>query len=156
MPATPSNGRRGQGGQAVLEFVLVTPFLLIFLFAIIDFGIGINRRVIITNAAREAARYGATGKSVSDIQQRVIQQSEGLVKNPADVSVRFFDIDGDGRINAGDTVAVYVKYSYQLLSPLPAFGSAIPTSFEMNACTDMRLEQVAVGAVPEAGGAPCQ
>ncbi len=46
---------RQQGAQAV-EFALVLPFLILILFAILDFGILAYDKAIVTNASREAAR----------------------------------------------------------------------------------------------------
>src|SRR5438067_1659334 len=42
--------------QGLVEFAMITPVVLMFMFVIIDFGIGLNHRVIVTNDAREAAR----------------------------------------------------------------------------------------------------
>src|SRR5437879_2984985 len=68
-------------GQGLVEFAMITPVILMFMFAIIDFGIGLNHRVVVTNDAREGARYAATGKSVSQVKRYVQDQSEGLVKD---------------------------------------------------------------------------
>lgn len=43
-------------GAAAVEFALVVPLLLLILFAIIEFGAAYNAQIIVTNAAREAAR----------------------------------------------------------------------------------------------------
>src|SRR4051812_45329915 len=48
-----------QGVQAV-EFALALPFLILVLFAILDFGILAYDKAIITNASREAARRAIT------------------------------------------------------------------------------------------------
>jgi len=147
---------RGQRGQALIEFAFLAPIMFLFMFAIIDFGIGINHRVVVTNAAREAARYAATGKSEAEIKARAVEQSEGLVAAP-DVKVQFFDTNADGDLLPGDSVAVRILYTYKFVTPLAGIGTlwgGAPTSFQMNACTDMRLEQVWVGATPQPVGAP--
>ncbi len=153
-------GHRGERGQALIEFVFMMPFVLLFMLIIIDFGIGLNHRVVVTGAAREGARYGATGASSDEIKDRTMEHSEGLVPNVNDVEVRFFDTNGDGELLPGDAVAVRVQYSYNLVTELDsvaaALGASIDTSFEMNACTDMRLEQVWSGAVITPGASPCK
>ena len=147
--------RRSERGQGILEFVLVMPLLLLFIFVIVDFGIGINRRVIVTNAAREAARYGATGQTIAAIKQRAVDQSKGLFAT-SDVDVTFYDTDSNPGLNPGDSVAVHITYSYKFLEPFKAFDALFPTSLEMNACTDMRMEQVPTGATAQpAGTSPC-
>ena len=47
-----------QSGTSAVEFALVLPFLLIIIFMTIDFGFMVYKKAIITNASREAARYG--------------------------------------------------------------------------------------------------
>ena len=46
-----------KGAQAV-EFALVLPFFILILFAVLDFGILVYNKAIITNASREGARSG--------------------------------------------------------------------------------------------------
>lgn len=48
------------GGQALVEFALIAPLLLLLLFGIIQFGFLLGGQVGMTNAAREAARYATT------------------------------------------------------------------------------------------------
>jgi Flp pilus assembly protein TadG len=45
-------------GAVAVEFIIILPILLMFLFAIIDFGHAFYMKQMITNAAREGARYG--------------------------------------------------------------------------------------------------
>lgn len=53
-------GRRSScSGQALPEFALVTPLLLILLFGILQFGFLFGGHIGLTNAAREAARYAS-------------------------------------------------------------------------------------------------
>jgi hypothetical protein len=43
-------------GVVALEFVLVAPFLVVFIFLIASFGIFFSKKVDVTSAARDAAR----------------------------------------------------------------------------------------------------
>lgn len=47
-----------QKGAAIVEFAVVLPLLLVLLFGIIEFGLIMYNKHIITNASREGARYG--------------------------------------------------------------------------------------------------
>src|SRR6266571_8289178 len=60
LPKCLKRPRRGQRGQAMVEFALGLPLLLMVVFAIVDFGRAYSVYVTITNAAREGARYGVT------------------------------------------------------------------------------------------------
>ena len=50
--------KRHNRGQALVELALILPLFLIILFGIIILGIGLFYQQQVTNAAREAARYG--------------------------------------------------------------------------------------------------
>ena len=45
-------------GQELIEFAIVLPFLFLVLFGVIDLGRIFFSAIVITNAAREGARYG--------------------------------------------------------------------------------------------------
>ena len=47
-------------GAALVEFALVLPLLMMIVLGMVSAGVGYNRKITMTHAAREAARYGAT------------------------------------------------------------------------------------------------
>jgi Flp pilus assembly protein TadG len=47
-------------GAAAVEFALLFPLFLIVVFGIINFGFAFNQKINLTQAAREASRFGAT------------------------------------------------------------------------------------------------
>ena len=49
---------QGQKGVAAVEFALVLPVLLLILFGIIEFGLVLYNKALVTNASREGARAG--------------------------------------------------------------------------------------------------
>lgn len=51
---------RGDGGAALVEFVLILPVFLLLLLGMLTGGIAFDRKQNVTAAARETARYGAT------------------------------------------------------------------------------------------------
>src|SRR5215210_720512 len=54
-----SRRRRALSGQSVVEFSLVSLVLLLIVFGTIDLGRAVLGRSMLTNAVREAARYGS-------------------------------------------------------------------------------------------------
>ena len=50
--------RRGFRAQNLIEFALIFPVLMLFIFGIVDFGRAFHVLIAISNAAREGARYG--------------------------------------------------------------------------------------------------
>jgi len=141
----------------MVEFALLLPIFLMVIFIIVDFGVGISRWVIVTNATREGARLGAVCVDGSDcdplpdIPIRVASTSSGLL-DPIDVDVYYLDKDGNGNVgDRGDSVVVESDYEYGLITPLSAFLSLAFDSIDFHSCTDMRLELGVSGA---GGGGP--
>ncbi len=143
---------RKERGQAMVEFALLLPIFLAVLFLIIDFGVGINRWVIVTSSTREGARIGAVGASAPDIAEKVASSSNGLL-DPTDVTVSYSG-DGNGVVERGESVVVESDYEYGLITPLRAFLSIAFDSISFHSCTDMRLELPVSGAV-DIGGDLC-
>ncbi|WP_421120545.1 TadE/TadG family type IV pilus assembly protein [Aquihabitans daechungensis] len=52
--------RRSERGAGLIEFALVFPFLSMLLFGVLTGGLVLNRRMAVSQASREGARYGAT------------------------------------------------------------------------------------------------
>ena len=55
----PAPSRR-QAGAAAVEFALLFPLFMIIVFGIIDMGFAFNQKINLTQATREASRFGAT------------------------------------------------------------------------------------------------
>lgn len=52
--------RETQRGQAILEFILILPLLLLVVAAVWEYGRVFEAQLVATNAAREGARYAST------------------------------------------------------------------------------------------------
>ncbi len=67
---------KAQAGASAVEFALVLPILLLLVFAIFELGLLLYNKAVITNASREAARYGVvmrTPKHTSgEIEQKAL------------------------------------------------------------------------------------
>jgi len=153
-------GRRGERGQALMEFALLAPLVFLFLFLVVDLGIAINRSIVISHAAREAARSGAVGAEEADIVQEAIDQSQGLLTDHAtdpDIDIAVSWVDGPdsntGAGDPGDAVQVKISYQYDLWSvKMPFFGLALDVGFPLTSCADMRQE---MGSTPTTEGDIC-
>jgi hypothetical protein len=140
LPKRGAGCQSGQRGQALVEFALMLPLLLIVLFLVVDFGVGLTRWIAITNAAREGARLGAVGADEADIRLKAVDTSDGILSS-GDVQVGFLDADGSGEIGPGDSVVVDVDYDYNLITPLGHFLTVAFNPLTLSACSDMRVEQ---------------
>lgn len=63
---TACSSLREEGGQALVEFALLLPFLVGILLAIVKFGIAVNNQDVLTNAVRVGSRTLAISRGDSD------------------------------------------------------------------------------------------
>ncbi|MET0396543.1 MAG: TadE/TadG family type IV pilus assembly protein [Longimicrobiaceae bacterium] len=80
--------RRGTRGQSVVEFALLIPMIMVFVVAVIDFGKLFYTYQVITNAAREGARYAALAdaKITDGVVQQAIRTSLEPIADPGAIS----------------------------------------------------------------------
>ena len=112
-----------QRGQALIEFAVVLPLLIFFLFAIFEVGLALDRRATLQQAVREGARYAAINYDASSggfIRTRTAAQSQGLLSatnlnanSSGSILICYTDVDGIPGINVGDQVFVKAKYTYK-------------------------------------------
>jgi len=117
-------------GQSLVEMALVLPLLLLLVLGIIDFGRAFNNYIIITNAAREGARYAARFPLHDvGIRQAAILEAEesGVVLEEGDIAIEGLGAPG------GEPIRVVVTYDFDtILGQLVGVGSiALQTSTEM-------------------------
>ncbi len=133
-PVRPGAAR--ERGAALVEFTMVLPLLLALIFGIVDFGRAFQSWITITNAAREGARLGTTGGSVSEICNRV--------QSTAAVSGATCTVTGVPGVT-GDDVSVKVDYTLNLITPLGSMmnllsGNGMSTTFNLSSTAVMRIE----------------
>jgi hypothetical protein len=122
----------GPAGAAAVEFALVLPLFLVLMFGVLEFGLLMYAKGIITQGSREGARYGVvynlTPKTRADIQAYVQSYLQDAGFTGATVTVTL-----------GDPLSVEVNYPYQFLA-LPAFITDLTGSLNLSAETTMRME----------------
>ena len=116
------NLKRNQEGQAMVEFVLVAPILLLLVFGIIQFGILFNHYLTLTDAVRAGARQAAVSRTLADpvgsTTSRVKAAAANLDPNDVDITVDPFDPTSGAHdwVQGGDvTVKASYPYSINLL-----------------------------------------
>jgi len=120
---------RGDSGQALVEFLIVFPVLLLLLFGIIEMGAAWRTYQVTTNAAREGARLTVLPSADEDeirdaIDERLLRG--GL--SPANATVEF-DCGGDcfgGAASPGDPAEVRIAYPFEFafLGPIMDYVGA--------------------------------
>jgi Flp pilus assembly protein TadG len=103
--------RRGDRGQALVEFALVAPILLFLLLGIVDLARAWNSFQVLTDAGREGTRRSVVdnGSTVQEVRDVITQAAAraGLEVADADITV----VEGAGR---GDPTTVTIQYGHEL------------------------------------------
>ena len=105
-------------GQSLVETAIVFPILLLLLAAVVDFGRAFDAYIVLTNAAREGARWGSVKPelTVDQVKQVVVDDVLGSGTN----ITQMLDFNAeqnvtvDGQEAWSDIVKVTVTYDFDL------------------------------------------
>jgi Flp pilus assembly protein TadG len=104
--------RDRRSGQALVEFALVVPFLLLLILGIVDFARAWNVYQMLTDAAREGAREAVVdnGKTEAQVKTIVIDYTAraAITLTTADITITGMS---DGR---GEPTTVRIEYDYYM------------------------------------------
>ncbi|MCH7579701.1 MAG: pilus assembly protein [Chloroflexi bacterium] len=138
-------------GQSLMEISLLLPVLLIIVFGIIDFGLGMRSYISLSNGVREGARFAAIGNPAgapadcdgttdTTVYGALCAATDGLDFDELEPHVTY-----PNGYASGNSVVVSADYSHNFVTPLSDLigfvsGGAFPTSIELHSSTDMRIE----------------
>lgn len=135
---------RPRRGQALAEFALVLPILLLLILGVFDFGRAIFLHTSMTNGAREGARLATVNQDVSQIETRIEDQTAMIAPT---ISVNFYvppdDPDDpptdlcDASPDVGCLVVVELEGEFNAITPI--IGSIIGP-IELSATTTSSVE----------------
>jgi Flp pilus assembly protein TadG len=127
---------KNQQGQAVVEFAVILPVLLLVLFSILQFGIVFNNYIQVTAAAREGARKAAVsrGLGAAGAKSAAITAAKGAAPglNQSKLTITF---PNNPSFTAGTDVVVKVTYPYSINILGKVVGSG-----NLSSSTTMRVE----------------
>ena len=111
-----------EDGQALVEFALIMPFLLLFLVGIIEFGRAWNEHEVLTDATREGARQAAVFDPAitEDSIRNVITNALAASNITADSIVLN---NWDGGTGSPLTVHVVVPYRFVFFGALAGWAT---------------------------------
>lgn len=122
------HGLANDSGQAMVEFALVLPILLILVLGIFEFGRAWNAYQVLTDAAREGARVavvadGTNTATASDTVTKTVRNALGrasLIPDSARITFPTGLKTGTGQLA---TVNVTYPYNFTFLGPLLKWGT---------------------------------
>lgn len=105
---------RRERGQSLVEAAVILPILLLLVAAVVDFGRAFDTYIVLTNAAREGARFGSLANPLteSEIKDLVYDDVVGSGTNITDLSG--FQKDDIVLQASTDVVTVTVSYNVDL------------------------------------------
>ena len=142
-----NRARHEETGQALVEFVLVVPILILLVLGTLDLGKAYNYWIDTTHLSATGARWAAVNKNPgpgATLQESIRAQADtaelrdggtGAVADPIQVCIDF--PDGE---DVGDRVVVTVSTEYSFLNYLQVETDL--TSKSITGSSTMRLEQV--------------
>ncbi len=84
-----ANAKSNPRGQAMVEFALVIPVIVLFTVAVMDLARAIYAYGVISNAARDGAHYGALdSKNTSVIESKTKAKTSGLEADRISVGIQ--------------------------------------------------------------------
>jgi hypothetical protein len=162
--------KKSERGQVTAEFIVVLPLLLLFFFLTLDFGWQIKNWLVVTNAAREGDRCAIAsscflnedGSSEAVTPETLVQsrlwdggltwnQGGGSGRYPLDgapdITIQYVDLNGDGELNAGDSVVTCIQAESNYISPVIPFlgfisggSDVLPDPLPLRAREEMLVE----------------
>ncbi len=127
-------GLKRSTGQALVEFALVLPVLLLVVVAIIEFSILMSSYLIVQGTAREAVRQISVGVTDSAVFDSVRQNVVGIDRN----QLTFSATPSTATRRRGDPVTVTVTYQHRVLTPL--LTAVLGPTLQWQVIAVMRLE----------------
>lgn len=125
---------KNQKGQALVEFAIILPVLLLLIMGIVQFGMLLGSYLTLENAAREAARAGIIGSTDTEIQGVITSTSPNLDMGKLKVSIT----PSEATRVSGGTLTVKLTYNYSLTVPI--ISNLFNNEVVLNSQTSMRIE----------------
>jgi Flp pilus assembly protein TadG len=132
--------RLDERGVAAAEFALLLPALLLILFGIIEFGMIMYGREVVTNAAREGARAGIVQGPPKRTEGEIVTIAENYLANTGINSSNVtFTVTGEGSVSPNN-LTVQATYQYNFLFPYIPMMVGIPSPLNIQTQVVMRHE----------------
>ncbi len=124
---------KDQKGQAITEFAIVVPLLLVLLFGLIDFGRLGFAYMQLHMVAQESVRLGGLGSSDAEVTQFAKQRYMG----DSDELLVMITPNEAAR-DSGDYVTIELEAPFQAITPI--YSQLVPSTFQIETESTIRVE----------------
>lgn len=128
---------RSEDGQALVEFAMVVPFLLILILGLVDFARAWNAQQVLTDTARESLRNSVVANPQYTYAAMLNQIDQALLRASLDPDRADVTVEG-WKAGTGTQARITIDYVYEFgfFGPLIGWASgerslALSTSFVM-------------------------
>jgi Flp pilus assembly protein TadG len=102
-----------QDGQALVEFALVLPILLLLIVGLAEFSRAWNAKQVLTDTAREALRNSVVANPAYTYQTMLSQINQNLLRASLDPEAAEVSVEGF-RAGSGTPARIQIDYRYEL------------------------------------------
>jgi Flp pilus assembly protein TadG len=134
---------RNDSGQAAIEFALVVPLLIAFLFLIVGFARVFNAYNDLNQMAADGARFAAVGTFPGT--SALLDNADTLLSKSATIAGPTYQAPGSstwgGPCVVGGTVKVTATADLRLIPFLPYINTTLPGVPQLHGTAEMRVER---------------
>ena len=133
-------------GQALAEFALVLPMLLLLVMGTIDLGRAVYYKSAIANASREAVRYGAINYCDNAGISKIAQDYSVGIRDDVKVdgiSIKYFTKD---EVTTPEYISVSLSYNFVPITPMIGSFLGVDGTIVLNEEATQQIEQTPVCA----------
>ncbi len=129
---------QNQEGAGLVEFAIIAPLFVMLLFGMVEFGLAMYNKGVVTNASREGARFGVVYSSPRKNQADIVSKVQEYLTKSGFTDTATITVTG-AQGNSGLPLSVTVTYPYNF-QVLPNFVAGLSGSVNLNANTVMLME----------------
>jgi Flp pilus assembly pilin Flp len=134
---------RDERGAELIEMAIALPLLLLVIMGVVDFGLLLQRYLVLTNAAMEGARVATMpGYSLADAQNRAVTYAlaSGIPGVDTTATTVLFPLANGGQW-PGVEIVLRHTYQYEFIGPIAGlFGGSNFTSVTLTARSTVRRQ----------------
>lgn len=122
----------------MVEFAILAPLFVMLLFGLVEFGLAMYSKGMLTNASREGARFGVVYATPRKTNAEITSKVQEYLANAGFVDSVNINVSGaQGTSGSALTVRVSYPYTFQVL---PSFVSGVTGPLNLTADTVMLME----------------
>ena len=125
-------------GASLVEFALLAPLFVVILFGLVEFGLAMYSKGMVTNASREGARFGVVYTSPRKTTEEISSKVQEYLNDSGFMDTVTINVTG-AQGTSGTPLSVTVTYPYTF-QVLPNFVCGLVGPLNVTANTVMLME----------------